>query len=183
MKMRKNAQQGMMLLEAAISLPIMILLLLAAGAMLLWNFQYYYRTLANTELHQEVQITFQRMTEDALESWYFSPYTLYDDSGVCMTKRYYATQTPKPGVNSLSVYYWRAAVEGTHKIMRNDEFSPMTGDYSMAGIVVREFLWAEEPGQPGLYKLRLTGWSLATNQEYTLSTAVYLPPHERRNRF
>lgn len=179
MSMRKNAQQGMILLEAAISLPIMILLLLAAGAMLLWNFQYYYRVLASTELHQEVQITFQRMTEDALESWYFSPYTLYDDSGLCMTKRYYATQTPKPGVRSLSVRYWRAAVEGTDKMMRDDAFSPMTGDYSMAGIVIREFLWEEETGHPGLYKLRLSGWSLAARQGYTLSTAVYLPPHER----
>ena len=181
--MRKNCQQGMILLEAAVSLPIMILLLLAAGTMLLWNFQYYYRVLANTELHQEVQVTFQRMTEDALESWYFSPYTLYDDSGVCMTKRFYATQTPGPGVDSLTVCYWRTAVEGTHKIMRNDAFSPMTGDYSMAGITILDFLWAEEPGCPGLYKLRLTGCSLATSQRYTLSTAVYLPPHERRNRF
>lgn len=179
--MRKNSQQGMILLEVAVSLPIMISLLLAAGAILVWNFQYYYRALASSELHQEVQITFQRMTEDALESWYFSRYTLYDDSGVCMTKRFYATQIPNDGGDSLAVCYWRGAVEGTHKIMRDDAFSPMTGDYSMAGITIRDFSWDEEPGKPGLYKLRLTGWSTVTNQIYTLSTAVYLPPHERRN--
>ena len=172
-----KGQRGIILLETAISLPIMMLLLTAAVAMLLLSLRNYFRVLADAELHQEMQIAFTRMVQDSTEGRYITPYQ-QNYPGIEIHKRWYALRDYN-GSTDLWNLYWIAEVRERKKLIWGaDRSAPMTGDYSLAGVEIHEIAGEEQAACPGLYVLRLTGRSVLTNHYYTLSTAVYLPMGE-----
>ena len=173
--MRKdNRQKGFLVLEAAVSLPMLALLLTAAGTMVLWSIKYYFVVMADAELHQEVQIAFERVVEDALESKVIEPNCSYD-YGYDLCKRNYVLKPVK--AQEIRKLYWINLVEDTRKLVEGtDASAPMTGDSAMAEVSIRDFSCQEVVGHKGLYIIKLSGQSQRTGHVYTLETAVYLPP-------
>ncbi|SFT52409.1 hypothetical protein SAMN02910356_00891 [Selenomonas sp. GACV-9] len=170
--MRKDRQKGFVVLEAAVSLPMLALLLTAAGAMVLWSIKYYFVVMADAELHQEVQIAFERVVEDALESKAIEPNCTFD-YGYDFCKRSYVL-TPVEAQEIRKVY-WINLVEDTCKLVEgSDASAPMTGDSAMAEVTIRDFSCQEVSGHKGLYIIKLSGQSQRTGHVYTLETAVYL---------
>ena len=172
-----TGQKGIILLEMAVSLPILMLLLTAAVAMLLISVRNYFRVLADAELHQEMQIAFTRMVQDLTEAKYVTPYS-QSPLGIEMHKRWYALRDYN-GSNDVWSLYWIAEVRGRKKLIWGwDRSAPMSGDYSLAEVEIYEVAGKEVADCPGLYVLQLKGRSLFTNHFYNLSTAVYLPRGE-----
>ena len=172
-----KGQKGIILLETAISLPILMMLLTASVAMLLISVRNYFRVLADAELHQEMQIAFTRMVQDLTEAKYVTPYQ-QNYPGIELHKRWYALRD-YDGCTDFWTLYWIAEVRGRKKLIWGwDRSAPMTGDYSLAGVEIHEIAGEEEASSPGLYVLRLKGRSVFTNHYYTLSTVVYLPRGE-----
>lgn len=172
-----KGQRGIVLLETAVSLPVLMLLLTAAVAMLLVSVRNYFRVLADAELHQEMQIAFTRIVQDLTEAEYVTPYR-QNYPGIEIHKRWYALRDYK-GSTDVWELYWLAEVKQTTKLIWGwDRSAPMTGDYSLADVEMQEISGTEEKRHPGLYRVRLKGRSRFTNHYYTLSTAVYLPRWE-----
>ena len=65
---RQMSESGAMLMEFAVALPIFVLLLTFLAFALIWSWRSYQRTLADAELHQEIQVVFARVVESALSA-------------------------------------------------------------------------------------------------------------------
>ena len=175
---RAEGEKGIILLETAISLPVLMILLTAAGAMLLWSVRHYFSVLADAELHQELQIAFSCLVQDMVEARSVAPCREHYP-GLAIDKRWYALRERSESDEAIA-FYWVNEVAGTKKLVRGaDSYAPMTGNHSMAGVYIQELYGQEEAFHPGLYVIRLKGRSEFTNHYYTLSTAVYMPYGER----
>lgn len=177
--MRDGKQKGFVLLEAAVSLPMLVLLLTAAGTMVLWSIKNYFLVMADAELQQEVGIAFQRVVEHALEAERIVP-NHSEEKGYDICKREFALPPSNWDNKPLRRTFWLHNMEGTRKLVDGiDASAPMTGDSAMAEASIQDFSCQAEPGHEGLYVIRLQGVSERTGHVYTLQTAVYLPPDRK----
>lgn len=170
---REGTQKGFILLEMVISVPMMLILLVSLGMVVFWGLHNYLYFLADVELQQEVQISFQRVVDDMMEAREIRPLSGYRE-GYTLTKKLPAgieNSSEKP----VRMIYEIHTIQGTHKLVCGDVSAPMTGNHSLAGVTITTFSCESEPGRSGLYVVRLTGKSEVTEHVYSLATAVYLP--------
>jgi hypothetical protein len=78
--------------------------------------------------------------------------------------------------NLVTQSYWLHNMAGLVKLVRSSDDAPLTGDHTLARVTIVEFSAEKDEKYPGVYKLHLTGKSEMTKHEYTMCTAVYLPP-------
>lgn len=166
-------QQGFALLEVVVSIPMMVLLLVSLGTAVFWGLHHYLYFLADAELQQEVQVSFQRVVDDMLEAREIQPLPI-GRQGYTLIKTLPAG-TKNAEEKTVRMIYEIHTIQGTHKLVCGDVEAPMTGNHSLAGVTITTFSCEPESGEPGLYTVRLTGKSEVTKHVYSLETAVYLP--------
>lgn len=179
MRAGNQCQRGFVLLEAVISVPMIVMLLASLGTAALWGMHHYLSIMADAELQQEVQFAFERVVEDMLEAREIRPLP-GDKQGYEIIKTLPADAAGKE--QEVHLVYWLNTIQGTHKLVCEDASAPMTGDHSLAAVTITEFSCTPEAGAAGLYVIRLTGKSEVTEHVYTLQTAVYLPMDQAKCR-
>lgn len=168
-----NAESGAILLETIVAVPLLVVLLATLGTMIVFGARAYLHIIADAELQQELQIAFQRVTDDLLEAKEIN-FPGDRDSAVTIIKRQDPLRSGYEG-ESTGVNYWLNNVEGTKKLVKESASAPMTGNHALAGITITEFSCRPDQREMGVYTLRLTGRSGVTGHEYGLSTAIYVP--------
>ena len=83
---REGTQKGFILLGMVISVPMMLILLVSLGMVVFWGLHNYLYFLADAELQQEVQISFQRVVDDMMEAREIRPLSGYRE-GYTLTKK------------------------------------------------------------------------------------------------
>ena len=169
MRAGNQCQRGFVLLEAVVSVPMIVMLLVSLGTAALWGMHHYLSIMADAELQQEVQFAFERVVEDLLEAREIRP--LSWGNGYEIVKTLPADAAGKE--QEVRLTYRLNTIQGTHKLVCEDAAAPMTGDNSLGAVTITEFSCT--PESSGFYFFRLTGKSEVTEHVYSLQTAVYLP--------
>lgn len=177
MKQRGNGSsaQGFLLLDCLLSVPLLAVMMMALGLLLCTGVHSAFRFWADAELHQEVQMAFRRVVQDAELAYEIQPYAT--KTGIV----FYQHQPPKTSGNPkpIQTAYWIHKVSGIRKLVWRDVSQPLTGNYSLAAVEIEAFTC--EPVGRGLYELRLAGRSRVTGHRYALSTCVLLPEAKERS--
>lgn len=152
---RQMSESGAILMEFAVALPIFVLLLTFLAFALIWSWRSYQRTLADAELHQEIQVVFARVVESALSA----------DS---IRQRGQGDYELRHGMGAAAERY---RVDDGQLVLSHGQF-PLTGAFTGAGVRISHFEIKEEA--PRLYRIVLTGESLVTGHIHTQMTCIYL---------
>lgn len=163
----------MVLYEAAVAIPVIAMLAMTAVTVFAWGMKTYFVQLADGELEQEVQMSFQRLMEEALTAETIEPMPRHEGY------RFIKKNTPLknqgvPG-ERFGTDYWLHNIHSLKKLVCGRDNFPMTGDHALASVTITEFSIVKDAGWPGIYRIRLTGKSEVTNHEYSLCSAVYIP--------
>lgn len=166
MRQDHSHEHGFFLLDCLLSLPLLAMMILALSLLLCTGLRSTFIFWADAELHQEVQMAFRRVVQDAELAYDIQPH---------MTKKgvvFYQHQPPEASgkLQVLRTAYWIHKVSGIQKLVWRDVSQPLTGNYSLAAVEIEAF--SCEPVGRGLYELRLTGRSRVTGHRYTLETRV-----------
>ena len=169
---RPASEQGYLLLELAAALPLIGMLLVCLGLAVVMCGRSYILLNSEEELQQEVAICMQRMVSNAL--WGSSIDT--DQKQLATIRINQTGNTLGYGYNIPADYH---AIQryyvNSNKLVDGTVYAPMTGDNALGQVIVTKFRCDTVPGKPGLYRLSLTGRSLVTHRNYTLTTVVYEP--------
>ena len=135
----------------------------------------YFANLADSELVQEVQMAFSRVVEDALAGKSIEEIGSAREGLEITSRQNLLYKDSKPG-KTVTESYWIHNMVSLRKLVRSSIDAPLTGDHSLARVTIVEFSLVRDEAYPHVYKIRLTGKSEMTKHEYTICTAVYLPP-------
>lgn len=170
---RLKEQQGTILLEAAVAIPLLAMLAMAGAAIFLWAARLYFVQLADGELEQEVQMAFVRVVEEALTAEELKP--LPDMRGVDIVKKQDPLKTQVVPGETIVTRYWLHDMQGVSKLVCGRTDAPLTGDNALAGVTITDFAVDRDADRPGIYHLRIVGKSEVTKHEYSLCSAVWVP--------
>jgi len=166
---------GFVFWEALIAMPVLVILLMSVISIFMFCMRTYFYRLADGELIQEVQYAFATVVEDALAGQ-----AIEDGGRQSPGFDIISRQNPLNGEGAmeekLKESYWLHNKDGLVKLVRGSVDAPITGDHTLAQVTIVEFSAIKDEHCPGVYVLRLTGKSEMTKHEYTMCTAVYLPP-------
>ncbi len=173
-EIRLRNEHGYVLLEALLSLPMMIFLMTLLGGIFLWMGKTAYIQLADWELENSMTIVMNRLVDDLVRAkqvdWYHG---VYDDN---LRIYAHADGDPKsaekfPLVTKL---YARKRDGGHHRyrIIYQTASAPLTGSSILGNVYVSDFQC--ERVAPDILHIICTGTSDRTNHSYTLETSVYL---------
>ena len=168
-------EAGFVLGEALIALPLLVILMMAMTGIFMFCMRAYFYHLADGELVQEVQSAFVRVVEDALAGKAIER-SGRQSPGFDIISRQNPLYRDSVPDNLVTQSYWLHNMAGLVKLVRSSDDAPLTGDHTLARVTIVEFSAEKDEKYPGVYKLRLTGKSEMTKHEYTMCTAVYLPP-------
>lgn len=169
MKGSRNTS-GFILLDMLVSLPILVFLLAAMGAMAVMAFRAAFFMMADSELQQEVQMAVRQVAEDVRTSYAIRGFTKDEKPGYT----FYQYRSPDEASSStFRTQYWVHKVGSVDKLVWKDEMRPLTGNHSLAGVDITAFSCSEVA--PRLHEIRLTGRSRVTRHSYTLAVCVYGP--------
>jgi hypothetical protein len=168
-------EAGVVLGEALIALTLLVILMMAMTGIFMFCMRAYFYHLADGELVQEVQGAFSVMVEDVLVGQYIMPGD-ENSAGFYIIGRQNPLHTDSQPDGIKKESYWLHNMAGLLKLVRGTVDAPITGDHSLARVTIVEFSAVKDEHYPHVYKIRLTGRSEITNHEYTMCTAVYLPP-------
>lgn len=172
--MRSSNEAGSVLLDMLVSLPVLVFLLAAMGAMAVMAFRAAFFLIADSELQQEVQMAVRQMADEARVSYEVRACQINNRPGII----FYQRRSPDESLTStFPAKYWIHCVNSVDKLVWRDVSRPLTGNHSLAGVDVTELTCTELA--PRLHEIRLTGRSRVTGHSYTLAVAVYGP--ERRD--
>lgn len=167
---RDRDASGFILLDVIVSLPILVFLLAAMGAMAVLAFRAAFFLIADSELHQEVQMAVRQVADDARTSYAIRAFNKDESPGYT----FYQYRSPDEAqTGSFRTQYWIHKMGAVNKLVRRDTMRPLTGNHSLAGVDITAFSCEEIA--PRLYEIRLTGRSLVTQRSYTLAVAIYGP--------
>jgi hypothetical protein len=161
--------------ETLIALPMLVILMMAMTGIFMFCMRAYFYHLADGELVQEVQSAFVRVVEDALTGKAIER-SGRQSPGFDIISRQNPLYRDSVPDNLVTQSYWLHNMAGLVKLVRGTVDAPITGDHSLARVTIVEFSAVKDEHYPHVYKIRLTGRSEITNHEYTMCTAVYLPP-------
>ena len=161
MKGSRNTS-GFILLDMLVSLPILVFLLAAMGAMAVMAFRAAFFMMADSELQQEVQMAVRQVAEDARTSYAIRGFAKDEKPGYT----FYQYRSPDEASSStFRTQYWVHKVGSVDKLVWKDEMRPLTGNHSLAGVDITAFSCSEVA--PRLHEIRLTGRSRVTRHSYT----------------
>ena len=161
---RPAGEDGFLLTELAVSLPIFMLLLTFLAFALVWGWRTYQQQVADAELRQELQIAAARIAETALHS------DRIRERYAGMYEMHQQVRLDDRSSGEALERYWLA--DG--RLVHNFASFPMTGSFAGAGVHVSSFSIAPDAEHPRLYDIKITGTSTATGRSYTVETSVYL---------
>lgn len=162
-------------MEALVAMPVLAILLMSAIGIFMFCMRAYFHQLADGELVQEVQGAFSLVEEDLLNGQYIKPGEEKREGFYIIGRQNPLRSESQPG-GIKKESYWLHNMASLVKLVRGTVDAPLTGDHSLARVTIVEFSAVEDEHYPHVYKIRLTGRSEITNHEYTMCTAVYLPP-------
>ncbi|SHK93282.1 hypothetical protein SAMN05216582_12523 [Selenomonas ruminantium] len=171
--MKSKRERGTVLLEAAVSIPLLALLMMTAVTIFSWTVHFYFVQLADMEMEQEVQMAFQRIMEEALESERIRKLIYWQ--GYAFVKKQDPLKRSKEDKPTFESSYWLHSMYGLDKLVAGTDDAPMTGDHALAGVKIIAFDIDEDIENPGIYHLEIAAQSMVTQHEYRLSSCVYLP--------
>lgn len=167
----KKTELGFIMLEAMLALPMIAIIMTAAGVLFMTGARYYKLNVADTELVTEAVAAFNKVNNDISEANALVIDGIND--GIIIKKKIIMAAGNEEAEN---VRYWVHTQGGTRKLVKNDDAIPLTGNSVGAGVEVKAFSCVEL--KPNLYKLELIVISEVTQHEYKLFTVVYLPADE-----
>ena len=184
----ENDQSGWLLIETAISLPI-ISILLVATCMIFWQGWKFYRSeIADWILQEEICQAMQNMSQQIPQvEGYFDlngnfKSGLKINSGsnydrltieVGVLKSGSSGVTYKHNTNKIS-YFVDSNPDGEMQLYSNQSNEPITGMNLIFGkVVITKFRCNLK--RTDLLRIELAGRSLQTNHEFSLATEIFLP--------
>ena len=168
--MKGSREAGTVLLDMLVSLPVLVFLLAAMGAMVVMVFRAAFFLIADSELHQEVQMAMRQVVDEARISYRVRSQRHNGRPSII----FYQYCSPDESLTgTFQVQYWVHRVNKVDKLVWRDATWPLTGNNSLAGVDITEFSCTELA--PRLQEIRLTGRSKVTGHSYTLAVAVYGP--------
>ena len=166
---------GFVFWETLIAMPMLVLLLLSITGIFMFCMRTYFYQLADGELVQEVQNAFSLVVEDVLNGQSIEA-GKDQQEGFYIIGRQNPLRVDSSSEDTRKTSYWLHNMAGLVKLVRGGVEAPLTGDHTLAQVTIIEFSAVADEHYQHVYKLRLTGKSEMTGHEYTLCTAVYLPP-------
>ena len=143
MKGSRNTS-GFILLDMLVSLPILVFLLAAMGAMAVMAFRAAFFMMADSELQQEVQMAVRQVAEDARTSYAIRGFTKDEKPGYT----FYQYRSPDEASSStFRTQYWVHKVGNVDKLVWKDEMRPLTGNHSLAGVDITAFSCSTAPAR------------------------------------
>ncbi len=136
-----GGEKGQFLAEAAISLPILALLFMAAAGMFWQVWQTYRHETRATELSAEIRTATERIAEDAARSSKFAVIKNYGVGGGNFDRVYFYREHDS-GVgaeDTVSYFVHRPASSPSIKLCRNETTMPITGDNSEGEVTITRF--------------------------------------------
>ena len=133
MKKGREGEQGILLLDLAISLPAIIFLMGTIAFVSVFTVREGYRIYAEAELRQEVQDVMMRITGDAAEAYKVRKVYMSRGVGIKIWKRPIRLETPsvsKEKDKRGDVLYFTHEVGSLTKICYGDPHQPITGNSS-----------------------------------------------------
>ena len=116
MKGSRNTS-GFILLDMLVSLPILVFLLAAMGAMAVMAFRAAFFMMADSELQQEVQMAVRQVAEDARTSYAIRGFTKDEKPGYT----FYQYRSPDEASSStFRTQYWVHKVGSVEKLVWKD---------------------------------------------------------------
>ena len=168
----RESQKGMILYEAAVSIPVIAMLVMTAVTVFLWGVRVYFIHLADGELEQEVQIAFRQLMEDAMTAERIERTSGRQE--YAFIKRNNPLAPERHQEETFPVTYQLHQVDGVIKLFCGGTDAPLTGNHALAPVEITEFTVRQDELWPTVYHLRLTGKSGVTDHEYSLCSAVCL---------
>lgn len=166
----RSREAGTVLLDMLISLPVLVFLLAAMGAMAVMAFRAAFFLIADSELQQEIQMAVRQVADEARISYRMRTYLVRGKPAVIFYQ-YYSPEESLSG--TYRAKYWVYRTGNLDKLVWMEEGWPLTGNHTLAGVEVTEFSCTELA--PRLHEIRLTGRSTVTEHSYTLAVVVYGP--------
>ncbi|MBR2216313.1 MAG: hypothetical protein IJ849_11255 [Selenomonadaceae bacterium] len=166
-------EAGYGLTELLVSLPTLIMLLAVTAFLTLWLYQNYRMQLADLELQAEIQLTMERIVEEAHRG---SRYVI-TENGVGSKLTIYRREDSWHG-NRVTFAEETVSFEllaysgGGHRLVLNQASWPLTGD-SDSGLVNISRFYCRSDG--AILHLELEGRSRFTGHSFALTTDVYFP--------
>ena len=168
-------ERGFLLLETLLSLPILVFLLTMLGGIVLWMGRCAYMELADWELESSMGIVMNRLTEDI--NWAESVECYKGSKGYDKVK----ISAHIDGVKGKNERFPLKAID--YMNAQNDEYhghrivymspdAPLTGNSILGKVLITDFDC--ERIAEDLVSVRLSGKSLRSMHEYTLSTVVHI---------
>lgn len=151
------------------------MLLISVSAVFMFCMRAYFANLADGELVQEVQMAFSRVVEDALAGKSIEEISSQREGLEIVSRQNLLYRDSQPG-KLVKESYWLHYMASLRKLVRSSADAPLTGDHTLARVTIVEFSAVKDEAYPHVYRIRLTGKSEMTKHEYTICTAVYLPP-------
>jgi len=159
----------MILLDFLLAFPLQLLLLMSMAVMLLAAGRWYVFLLADWELQQEISSSMQRIVRDAESGSILKAVSPEGSGGL----RIIYKRENNGVLREEKVWYWVHEKDRLHKLVRNQNTAPMTGEHALAGVDITSFSCRKV--KPGLLRIGLEGKSRVTGHRYGLTTAVYVP--------
>lgn len=162
---RKN-EQGFLLLDMAISLPILILIMMSLVTISVASVRYFYRAYAMQELRYEVQNVMLRIVEDMATARDAEWTDVGYGDGLKITRRPYFKN------NLASHSYFAYTKDHVKNIYFGSSDFPLTGKNDLATVQITYF-HMDELGN-GLCKVTIKGEVIQLAKSYELSTYVHV---------
>ncbi len=162
---RKN-EQGFLLLDAVISLPILLLILTAVVTISFASIRHIYRAYAMEELRYEVQEVMLRIVEEMSTARQVEWGYAGDENGLQIFRRPYFTDE-----TAVHTYFLHAGNHTQNIYFQEPDF-PVTGKNDLATVQIVDF-HMEEAGD-GLYAVSIKGEVLQIGRTYELTAYVHV---------
>ncbi len=161
-------------METLLSIPVLLFLLSAFGASVLWSFKVLSWQKDDWELQQELHYVMERIAEDANRAEYaeIKHGPLGDQLSLCYRRG--LSRDALDGKPKEYVLYGKQVSEkyGEGRIFVKSVSMPVTGDSLLGRVNITEFRCSMET--PHILRVRLTGKSFLTKHEFSLETAIFM---------
>lgn len=176
MKKGREGEQGILLLDLAISLPAIIFLMGTIAFVSVFTVREGYRIYAEAELRQEVQDVMMRITGDAAEAYKVQKVYMSRGVGIKIWKRPIRLETPsvsKEKDKRGDVLYFTHEVGSLTKICYGDPHQPITGNSSFARVQIVAFDVEDYPAEKK-HVVTIKARNPASKATYTLTRVIYV---------
>ena len=172
-KIKKSDERGFVFLEIVIGLPLIIMLILSMNHIFVNTWKQCKYMIADFVLQQEMESAMVRIIDDARTAYDTDiKYGKLTFKHHKITKASYLEETDE--TKEGKPWYKSKEVNGTDKIYRNGESSPITGDSFLSGTDITLKIDPRPKDKPNLLYIKLAGKSKVTKHTIVLVTEVFM---------